>query len=77
MTAAGVVWVTEAARRRGWQQLGSLSGAPQAFTVTETGVFLAADDRGVVVSTDGGRTFKLLVPYGAAQGGGAWARAAR
>ncbi len=70
VTAAGVVWVTDAAGRREWQQLGSLSGAPQAFTVTETGVFLAADDRGVVASTDGGRTFEVLVPYGGAQRGG-------
>ncbi len=65
---SGTVWVASAARPDGrWQERGRLSGPPQAFTVAPDGRLLAADDKGVQVSEDGGRTWTLLAAYGGEQ----------
>jgi len=67
----GAVWAARDGRLdRGWQRHGSLSGAPQAFTVVPGGRLLAADEDGVQLSTDGGREWTLLAGYDGGRGGG-------
>lgn len=60
----GTVWAGSAAGPEGaWERRERLDGAPQAFVVAPTGELLAADDRGVRLSTDGGGSWTLLAAY--------------
>lgn len=62
--AAGDVWLATTGRPEGgWRRSGSLTGATQAFTVAFDGRLFAADDHGVKVSIDSGRTWTLLADY--------------
>ena len=62
--AAGTVWVARGGSPDGpWERRAGLSGAPQAFTVTADGRLLAADDRGVQLSSDAGSTWTQLASY--------------
>lgn len=67
-TADGAVWAspagTDPATAGSWERRGQLMGQPQAFDVTADGRLLAADDRGVTLSVDGGDRWKLLARYG-------------
>lgn len=70
--ADGAVWVASGEPDAGWERRGSLRGPPQAFTALADGRLLAADDQGVQLSRDGGRTWGLLAGYdvgGAHEGG--------
>ncbi|TQM09859.1 F510_1955 family glycosylhydrolase [Pseudonocardia kunmingensis] len=59
---AGGVWEFS---DRGWSQTGTLSGAPQAFTVLAGGRYAAATTEGVFTSDDAGRTWsRIIAPTG-------------
>lgn len=64
---SGTVWVAEHLGGP-WQQRGRLSGSPQAFDAADDGRLFGADDEGVKVSDDEGRTWTLLAAYDDAEG---------
>jgi hypothetical protein len=61
----GRVWMAASGRPESdWERRGGLAGAPQAFTVATNGGLLAADAHGVKISSDAGKTWRLLADYG-------------
>lgn len=52
------------ARAGSWERRRQLMGRPQAFDVTADGRLLAADDRGVTLSVDGGERWRLFARCG-------------
>jgi hypothetical protein len=65
--ASGAVWSTTAPDTgSAWKRQGQLHGTPEALAAfsTPTGTrLLAADESGVVTSSDGGRTWTLFLAY--------------
>ena len=59
---AGAVWMSTDGGAT-WERRGELGSRPGALIVTETGQLFAADEKAVVTSRDGGRTFSTVISY--------------
>ncbi len=58
----GALWVGSAEAEASWTSTGAVTGAAAALTVNRNSVIAVADDSGVATSTDGGKSWTVLVP---------------
>ncbi len=58
----GALWLGSAEAGASWATAGTVTGAAAALTVNGNGVIAVADDSGVATTSDGGKSWVVLVP---------------
>jgi hypothetical protein len=57
----GKLWIGSAEPDASWTVAGALTGAAAAITVSGDGIIAVADDSGVAISADGGKTWRVIL----------------